>query len=154
MAGSGKVGINALRRGFTIVELLVVIVVLVVLAAIMLPRFINESRQNREAQLRTELNQVRNAVSLFYADTGVYPASLEDLTISKTPTYATATGLDKSGRRANYSPADWHGPYLAELPVDPISGRCFTYSTRKPHVGKVTSSAAGRGLDGSEYKDW
>lgn len=154
MAGSGKVGIGRRARGFTIIELLVVIVVLVVLAAIMLPRFINESRQNREAQLRAELNHLRNAVSLFYADTGVYPASLADLARKKAPSYASAQGLDRYGKPANYSPADWHGPYLAQIPVDPVSGRAFVYSTRRPRVGRVTSSAVGTGMDGTKYKDW
>ncbi len=154
MTRSGKVGTRRTGSGFTIVELLLVIVVLVVLAAIMLPKLINESRENKEAQLRTDLNHIRNAVSLFYADTGVYPTSLQELTKKKAPSYASARGLDKSGRIANYSPTDWHGPYLSELPIDPISGRDFAYSTRKPAVGKVTSSAAGKGLDGTDYKDW
>jgi general secretion pathway protein G len=142
------------RHGFTLVELLVVIVVLAVLAAIVLPKFMNSSRRGKESALRSDLKLIQNAVSLFDADTGYYPKTLADLTATSAPTTATAKGLDDSGTEAAYSPSDWHGPYLQELPKDPISGNDFTYSTASGSVGKVTSSASGNGLDGTAYSTW
>ncbi len=132
------------RKGFTLVELLVVIVVLAVLAAIVLPKFMDSSSRSKEASLKTDLKLVRNAVATFQADIGKNPASLEDLVeTDKTKV------KDKDG--AVVSASDWHGPYLESLPADPISGNDFSYT---PATGKVTSSAAGNGLDGTAYKTW
>jgi len=138
------------RLGFTLVELLVVIVVLAVLAAIVLPKFMNSSRRSKESALRSDLKLLRNAVGLFQADTGLYPLSLADLAATSAP----AKGLDSSGNQVNLNAADWHGPYLQEVPKDPISGSDFNYGTTAPNVGKVTSSATGDGLDGTAYSSW
>ncbi|MGQ9454324.1 MAG: prepilin-type N-terminal cleavage/methylation domain-containing protein [Armatimonadota bacterium] len=141
---------KARRRGFTLVELLVVIVVLAVLAAIVLPKFMDSSRRSKESALRSDLKLLRNAIGLFFTDTGTYPKQLSDLAATSAP----AQGLDSSGSDVNINPADWHGPYLQEIPNDPISGAPFTYSTTPPNVGKVTSSATGNGLDGTPYSSW
>jgi len=138
------------RRGFTLVELLVVIVVLAVLAAIVLPKFMNSSRRAKESALRSDLKLLRNAVGLFQTDTLTYPKQLSDLAL----TAALAKGLDSAGVDANIIPADWHGPYLQEVPNDPISGAAFAYSTTSGSVGKVSSSATGNGLDGTAYSTW
>ncbi|MGB9620488.1 MAG: prepilin-type N-terminal cleavage/methylation domain-containing protein [Armatimonadota bacterium] len=138
------------RRGFTLVELLVVIVVLAVLAAIVLPKFMNSSRRGKESALRSDLKLLRNAVSLFQADTGAYPKTLADLAATSAP----AKGLDSSGNEVNITATDWHGPYLQEVPNDPVSGSAFNYGTTAPDVGKVTSSATGNGLDGTAYSTW
>jgi general secretion pathway protein G len=142
------------RHGFTLVELLVVIVVLAVLAAIVLPRFMNSSRRSKESALRSDLKLLRNAVSLFNADTGTYPKLLTDLSSTTAPTTATAKGLDNTGTETSYSPSDWHGPYIQDLPKDPISGTDYTYSTASGTVGKVSSSATGSGLDSTAYSTW
>ena len=138
------------RRGFTLVELLVVIVVLAVLAAIVLPKFMDSSRRSKEAALRSDLKLLRNAVGLFQTDTGSYPLSLADLAATAAP----AKGYDATGAQQNITVADWHGPYLQAVPTDPIGGAAFTYVTTSPNVGKVTSSTAGNGLDGTAYSTW
>ncbi|MGI6294835.1 MAG: prepilin-type N-terminal cleavage/methylation domain-containing protein [Armatimonadota bacterium] len=132
------------RKGFTLVELLVVIVVLAVLAAIVLPKFMDSSARSKEASLKTDLKLVRNAVATFQADIGKYPNSLEDLVETD-----KAKVKDKDGNVVAAS--DWHGPYLESLPADPISGNDFTYTAA---TGKVTSSASGNGLDGTAYNTW
>ena len=138
------------RRGFTLVELLVVIVVLAVLAAIVLPKFMNSSTRSKESALKSDLKLMRNAVSLFFTDTGTYPKTLADLTATAAP----AKGLDTAAADKAVTASDWHGPYLESLPNDPISGAAFTYSTTSPTVGKVNSSATGNGLDGTAYSGW
>lgn len=138
------------RRGFTLVELLVVIVVLAVLAAIVLPKFVNSSRRGKESALRSDLKLLRNAVSLFQTDTGYCPTSLDDLKATSKP----AKGLDSAGAEQTISDGDWHGPYLQDVPVDPVSGSTFGYSVTAGSVGKVTSSATGNGLDGTGYSSW
>jgi len=138
------------RRAFTLVELLVVIVVLAVLAAIVLPKFMDSSRRSKESALRSDLKLLRNAIALFHTDTGAYPKTLADLAATSAP----AKGLDASGSDVNITAGDWHGPYLQEVPNDPVSGSAFDYGTTAPNVGKVTSSATGNGLDGTPYSSW
>ena len=78
-------------RGFTLVELLVVIAVLAVLAAIVLPKFVDSSRRSKEAALRSDLKLYRNAITLFHSDCGYYPKQLDDLAATSAPA--------KGGRR-------------------------------------------------------
>ncbi len=138
------------RKGFTLVELLVVIVVLAVLAAIVLPKFMNSGTRGKESALKSDLKLLRNAVSMFHTDTGAYPSSLSDLAATTAP----ANGLDSTGTSASITATDWHGPYLEDIPNDPISGSALNYSTTSGSVGKVTSSASGNALDGTAYSGW
>lgn len=138
------------RKGFTLVELLVVIVVLAVLAAVVLPKFVNSGQRSKEAALKADLKLVRNAVALFKTDTAAYPSSLADLAATSAP----ANGIDSAGNSKAITASDWHGPYLEAVPNDPVSGSAFTYTSSGAGVGGVKSSATGNGLDGSAYSSW
>jgi len=132
------------KRGFTLVELLVVIVVLAVLAAIVLPKFMNSGNRSKESALKSDVKLVRNAINLFQADTGNYPNGLADLSEATVGSVKVAGG-------AAVKAADWHGPYLESIPTDPVSGNALTYDSA---TGKVTSSATGNALDGTAYSTW
>lgn len=69
-------------------------------------------------------------------------------------TSAPAKGLDTAGVEATITAGDWHGPYVQEVPKDPIAAADFAYATTSPNTGKVTSSATGNGLDGTAYSGW
>ncbi len=138
------------RKGFTLVELLVVIVVLAVLAAIVLPKFVGAGTRSKESALKSDLKLIRNAITLFYNDTGAYPASLAALAATTAP----ASGLAPDGTTKAINAADWHGPYLDSIPNDPVSGSAFIYSTADGSVGKVTSSATGNASDSTAYSSW
>lgn len=138
------------RAGFTLMELLIVIIVIAVLAAIALPKFGNASTRSREASLRGHLRELRRATITFSNDTGVYPAQLIDLTSETAP----ASGIDSTGSAKAISAADWHGPYIQTVNPDPISGNPFTYSVTSPTVGKINSSASGTGTDGQNYSNY
>lgn len=131
-------------RGFTLIEVLVVIVILAVLAAIVLPRFVDAGRRSKEAALRSNLKLLRNAIALFHADTSYYPNSLADLAETDVSKVKVAGG-------AAVNAADWRGPYIESVPTDPVSGAAFNYSAS---TGTVTSSASGNGLDGTAYSSW
>src|SRR4051812_38591567 len=138
------------RRGFTLMELLIVIIVIAVLAAIALPRFINSGLRSKEASLKSDLKIYRNAVQLFLNDTGAYPATLAALAAAAAP----ATGLDSAGASKAIVATDWKGPYIDAIMTDPVGGAAFTYSVTSGTVGKVTSSTAGNGTDGTAYSTW
>jgi type II secretion system protein G len=138
------IALNRKNRAFSLVELLIVIIIIAVLAAVAIPRFANSTTRSKESALRANLKLFRNAVELFKADTGAYPAVLADLAATSAP----ANGVDSSGNPAAITAADWKGPYLNSLENDPISGAAFTYSTTAGTVGKVTSSA------GAPYNTW
>lgn len=133
-------------RGFTLVELLVVVVVLAVLAAIVLPKFMDSGKRSKESALRSDLKLVRNAISLFRNDTGVYPLTLDDLAATAAP----AKGSDGTADVA-LTASSWHGPYLQSVPVDAVSAAALTYTKT---TGTVISSATGNGLDGTAYSSW
>lgn len=138
------------RRGFTLMELLIVIIVIAVLAAIALPRFINSGLRSKEASLKSDLKIYRNAVQLFVNDTGAYPKDLNSLSATKAP----ASGVDASGATKAIVASDWKGPYIDEIMDDPVSANPFKYTKSSPNVGKITSSAPGKATDGTSYSTW
>lgn len=138
------------RRGFTLMELLIVIIVIAVLAAIALPRFINSGLRSKEASLKSDLKIYRNAVQLFLNDTGAYPANVAALAATSAP----ASGLDSAGSAKSIIATDWKGPYIDAVMTDPVSGNAFTYGATSPNVGKVTSSASGNSTEGTAYSTW
>lgn len=139
-----KFRLSSTFRAFTLVELLIVIIIIAVLAAIAIPKFANSSGRSKEAALKADLRMYRNAIDLFKTDTGVYPASLDDLAATTAP----ANGKDTAGTTKAITAADWKGPYIQVVELDPISGAAFTYSVTSPTVGQVKSSA------GSPYDTW
>ncbi|KRV65435.1 type II secretion system protein [Pseudomonas citronellolis] len=120
-------------RGFTLVELLVVMAIIATLMTIAVPRYFASLEQSRETTLRQSLAVMREALDHFYGDTGRYPESLDELV----------------GQR-----------YLRSLPVDPLTERNDLWVTLPPPdgvagaVADVKSGASGRARDGSEYAQW
>lgn len=138
------------RSAFTLVELLIVIIIIAVLAAIAIPKFANQSQRSKETALRAELSLVRNAIELFKNDCGSYPGALDDLAGTSAP----ANGKDSAGNNKAITAGDYKGPYLNRVNVDPVSGAAFTYSVTSPTVGKVTSSASGNDTNGVAFSTY
>lgn len=143
------------HTAFTLIELLMVMVVLAVLAAIVIPKFMSRNQQAKEAALKGDLKILRNAVAAFQADTGYSPMVLSDLTAATTSALSTPnSGLDTTGATQTLTGV-FHGPYLqGTVPNDPVANAAFNYSTASGTVGNVTSSATGSGLDGTAYSTW
>jgi type II secretion system protein G len=137
-------------NGFTLVELLIVIIVIAILAAIAIPKFINSGERSKEAALHADLKLVRNAVQLFSNDTGAYPTTLSALTASTAP----ASGLNSAGSAQAITAGNYKGPYLTTLNNDDVSGSPLTYSTAAGSVGAVTSSASGNDLSGVAFSSY
>lgn len=80
---TGKVKFSALTKGFTFLELVVVLVILSLLAALAAPVVSHSILKSKEAVLRQNLLTTRKALDDFFADYGVYPADLDELVEKK-----------------------------------------------------------------------
>ena len=119
-------------RGFTLVELLVVLAVIATLLTLVVPRYFGSVDASREAVLRENLQTMRKTIDQFYGDVGRYPESLEELVERK---------------------------YLRHLPVDPLTERSDTWLLVPPDQGvggalkDVRSGAAGTAKDGRAFAE-
>ncbi len=101
--------------GFTLIEMMVVIVILGVLALVLVVSFAGKDDKAKKAATRSIIEQVSNQIEEFKMDHGQYPRSLEELR-----------------RRPDFvSDDDWTGPYLKKTPKDGW-GRDFHYEVPGP----------------------
>jgi general secretion pathway protein G len=122
-------------RGFTLIELIVVMAIVALLASVAAPRYVRSLDLARERALQSSLATMRDAIDQFAADQGRYPETLAEL----------------AARR-----------YLRGLPEDPLTGRRDSWLALRPEPGSlyaggvadVRSGAAGRASDGRLYADW
>ena len=139
------------RQAFSLIELMIVIVIMAVLAAIIIPKFQDQSRRSKEASLKSDLSQVRTAIATFQADSGFYPLTLSALAATSAP----SNGYDTSAVSQTIAAANWHGPYITgTVPSDPVSNTAFTYTITNPGVGNVASSASGNDLSGTAFSTY
>ena len=118
--------------GFTLIELLVVFTILAILLTLAVPRYFGSVDKSKEAVLRENLVQMRDAISRYYADKGKYPESLDTLASDK---------------------------YLRRVPLDPITESDKTWVVIQPSdaqkggVYDVKSGAPGKTRDGHEFSE-
>jgi len=138
------------HKGFTLIEMLIVIVVIAILALIVIPRLLGAGRKAKEATLRGDLHQLRNAIQQFEADCGDYP-----LEISHLMTVPGAGSL--GGTSLMLDVAGWQGPYLRtpdnNLPEDPFTESSTTWAYT-PNTGHVQSGSTLTALSGDAYSAW
>ena len=126
------------EAGFTLIELMVVMVLIITLASIGLTVYGNSVTRAKEATLKEDLFRMRDAIDQYYADKNKYPASLESLVEDK---------------------------YMRAVPVDPFTNSAETWQTTmsepepgnpsaEPGVYDVKSGSEAVALDGSRYADW
>lgn len=135
---------------FTLVELLIVIVILGVMAAVVVPKFQDASLRGRESSLRANLKLIRGAIERFKADTGMIPQALADIAATSAP----AEGIDRTNNKVTLEVGRWSGPYLDSLPADPVSDLDWKYQPDSDLRYIMRSDAPGNGLNGTPYVNW
>lgn len=140
------------RRGFTLIEVLIVITVIAILSMLVIPRALGARRHAKEAQLRGNLKQLRDAVERFEGTTAAWPPSLADVMAGD----ESAISGDFDGRGGYVDRKAYDGPYLqtgdGELPRDPFTGSAdWAYDNAS---GALHSSSTLAALDGSPYNEW
>ena len=132
----GKLTNTRSARGFTLLELLIVMSIIIILATVGLPQYQRMMQHARETVLRDDLHQLRKALDQYGADKGKLPQSLSEL-------------------------AD--GGYMREVPVDPMTDEAdWSVETGEdPNnreggsgVTDVHSSSSDVGSDGKSYSEW
>jgi general secretion pathway protein G len=133
------------ESGFTLLELLVVMTIIGILAAVAIPALRDSPQRAREAALREDLFTFRSTIDQFHGDKGYYPPDLQTL---------VAEG------------------YLRNIPIDPMTksretwvvayeeletgteGEAPPEESVAPGIVDVHSASTARALDGTYYKDW
>ena len=120
-------------RGFTLIELMVVMAIIGTLLAIVAPRYFGSVEQARETALKQDLAVMREAIGQFHGDLNRYPDNLNELVAKR---------------------------YLKRIPVDPITERSDTWlavahpDSNIPGLYDVLSGAEGVSRDGTPYQTW
>lgn len=122
------------ERGFTLVEMLVVITIIGLIMALVGPRVLNYLGESKVKAARIQIESLSSALDLYYLDNGRYPSSEE--------------GLSALVRRPANS-ASWNGPYLktAAVPADPW-GRPYLYRSPAEHAPYEIASYGPSGVRG------
>ena len=133
MIGKSK---NVIARGFTLLELMIVISIIIILAAVILPQYQKTIAATRESVLRYDLHRMRELIDQFAADKGRLPQSLDELVTEG---------------------------YMRDVPVDPFTnqkdwaiatGEDPNSNDGQSGVTDVHSSSADVSSEGTPYSEW
>jgi general secretion pathway protein G len=137
--GIGKIGKAGRRRtlGFTLLELMIVISMIMILMAVAVPVYQQAIVHARESVLRQNLFTLRNVISQYTLDKQKAPQSLDD--------------IKQAG-------------YLREIPTDPMTGQAnwevvqedvlLAVDQQDPGISDVKSASNGTASDGTAYSSW
>ena len=130
------------EKGFTLIEIMLVVIIIGVLAAMIVPNFAGRSEQARHSAARADIDaNLSTGLDLYEMDMGTYPSSQEGLKAL----------LERPSALAR--PEQWNGPYLKKkiVPQDPW-GRSYVYAFPGAH-NKDSYDLSSLGPDGTESSD-
>jgi len=154
-----RIKILAASRGFTLVEMIAAMTILLLLTTIALPMAAVVVKREKEGELREDLRTMRNAIDRYkdFADRGMIPTDMD--TYGYPPTLETLVkGVPLKGSKDKYK-------FLRKIPVDPMTGDTEwgkrsmqddpdSQSWGGQDVFDVFSKSQGTGMNGIPYVDW
>jgi len=130
------------RHGFTLVEMLLVLAILAILAAIVYPNVAGRGEQARQTAARTQIENLSTALKTFEVDNGYFPRGRDGL-----------SALVQKPREAQ----SWHGPYVDKIPSDPWNN-AYIYEYPGKHnqssFDLMSMGADGRVGGGDDICNW
>jgi prepilin-type N-terminal cleavage/methylation domain-containing protein len=148
-----------LSQGFTLVELLIVVIILAILAAVVFPKFSSSTNDAKAAALQSNLTNLRSAIEFYYQEHGEYPgekiatgatcgigaavatgaANSPEALLAQLTRFTNADGLACTGKDATFK----FGPYIkGDIPVNP-EGTSNAVAVVSAGVLGLASSATG-----------
>jgi general secretion pathway protein G len=126
------------QAGFTLIELMVVILIIGLLATIVVQNLRSATDKAKRVKAQADIAQLKSALDRYYLDAGSYPTTDQGLPALVA---APSTGND---------PRDWSGPYIERLPVDPW-GHPYVYQSDGNEY--LLKSYGADGVEGGEGKN-
>ena len=128
------------KKGFTLIEMLIVVSMIGILVVILIPQYKYSVLRAKEAVLKENLFQIRDAINKFYTDKKKYPAGLDDLVSSR---YLRDIPYDPIG----------HSRQWQTVMAEPLEGEEFDPEALTGVID-VKSLSQATALDGTLYADW
>ena len=126
------------QDGFTLIELMVVILIIGLLATIVVQNLRSATDKAKRVKAQADISQLKSALDRYYLDAGSYPTTEQGLAALIA---APSTGND---------PADWSGPYIEKIPPDPWGHQYIYQSDGNQYLLK---SFGADGVEGGEGKN-
>ena len=126
------------QKGFTLVEILIVVVILGILAAIVIPQFTDASTQSKVSSCQTTLQSLRSQIELYKIQHNDTPPALATFEAQMT-TYTDAAGNTNATKTATYL----YGPYIQMVPINPWTDTATLAAADATTIGWVYIEGTG-----------
>ena len=115
--------------GFTLIEILIVVVILGILAAILIPNLTSASREAKESMLRDNLRSLRHQLGIFKVQHRDVPPGFPNCDVTAAPTEATLAdhltlySSEGGATSATKDATHCYGPYMSKMPANPLTNK-------------------------------